>query len=104
MTYEDREQIFSKEILHISDIQKLFGCAQSTASAILQSWKRKILFSGKDLRINLDGKIHIMDYFDVMNINPQDPGERYYRKKPEDIVVENQETEAPVYHRRSVCM
>ena len=80
MDYKKREEIFSKEALHISDVQKLFGCAKSTASNLIQGWKRKIQFSGKELRLTLDGRIHIMDYFDVMNINGEDPGERYFRR------------------------
>lgn len=84
MTYQEREEIFSKEMLHISDVQKLFDCAKSTASTLIQAWKRKLKFSGKELRLDLEGKIHIMDYFDVMNINGEDPGERYFRKKTQE--------------------
>lgn len=104
MTYQEREEIFSKEILHISDVAELFGCAPSTASALILSWKRKILFSGKDLRVELDGRIHILDYFDVMNINGEDPGERYFRKKPKGTnAIERYDDKAPA-RRRSVCV
>lgn len=104
MTYKEREEIFSKEFLHISDVQKLFGVAQSTASILMTSWKRKIQFSGKELRLNLEGKIHIMDYFDVMNINAEDPGERYARKKEEATQEDDFIIEKPAPRRKSLCV
>lgn len=104
MDYQQREEIFSKEALHISDVQKLFGCAQSTASSLIQGWKRKIQFSGKELRLNLDGRIHIMDYFDVMNINKEDPGERYFRKKPQENSAADRYLEETSSRRKSLCI
>ena len=104
MDYQQREEIFSKEALHISDVQKLFGCAQSTASNLIQGWKRKIQFSGKELRLNIEGRIHIMDYFDVMNINKEDPGERYFRKKPQEKSAGERYLEETHQKRRSLCI
>ena len=103
MTYQGREEIFSKEALHISDIQQLIGCSPSTAAALIREWKRKIEWSGKELRLKLDGKIHILDYFDVMGINGEDPGERYFRRKPkEKSAGERYLEERPT--RKSLCI
>lgn len=104
MTYEEREDIFSKEALHISDVSALIGCSFDKAAVLIREWKRKIQFSGKELRLNLDGKIHILDYFDVMGINGEDPGERYFRRKPKGNSAGDRYMDERSPKRRSLCV
>lgn len=106
MDYKKREEIFSKEALHISDVAALIGCSYDKAAVLIREWKRKIQFSGKELRLNLDGKIHILDYFDVMGINGEDPGERYFRRKPKEKSAGERylEERAAPSTRKSVCL
>lgn len=98
MTYEEREEIFSKEAISIKDISCLMECSEGYASVLIRNWKRKLMSKGKELRLETEGKIHILDYFDVMNINGDDPGERYSRKHETE---KSSCTERP--QRRSLC-
>lgn len=67
MTYERREQIFSKEYLTNKDIAEIFGVDPSRGSVILGNIKRKV-----GDRLNIRGKVHVQDYFDAFDLNPAD--------------------------------
>lgn len=81
MTYQEREEIFSKEALHVSDIQSLFGMKYSTAAKIIRDMKLKRQIQGRPLRINIDGYIHTSDYLEEIGLDPIHPGDRYTKKK-----------------------
>lgn len=74
MTYEDRERIFSKEIITYLELAELLQVDPSTASTILNSIKKK------SDRLHIRGKIHVQDYLDYFGIKSL---ERY--KKVDDI-------------------
>lgn len=62
MTYAEREAIFSKEYITISDLQALLGLTyQASAKKI-----REIKF--KFDRLQVQGKVHVEDYFDYFKI------------------------------------
>ena len=87
MTYVEREDTFSKEVLNLKDVAKLFDCSLGKASVIVREWKSRLTIGmGKKLHLELDGKIHILDYFEIMGIDPCHPGERYVEKKPKHSV------------------
>lgn len=65
MTYEQREDIFSKEYLSISDIQSLLGLTYQDAAKTIRNIKRKTD------RLGIRGKIHIQDYFDYYQIKTE---------------------------------
>lgn len=71
MTYSRREEIFSKECLTIKDIQELFSVSYGAAAKIIRDIKRSIEFSGKRLRLDMNGKIHVQDYLDYNNVENQ---------------------------------
>lgn len=81
MDYKQREEIFSKEALSIKDVMELVGCSKDKAAVLIRNWKRNIILTKeRKPRLEVEGKIHILDYFDVMNINPDTPGDRYCKK------------------------
>ena len=97
MDYKRREEIFSKEALSIKDVSELFGCSEGKACVLIKGWKRKLIYQDKTLRLDVSGKIHILDYMDVMGIEQIDNRERYPNtKKP---VLQLNETA-----RKSVCL
>lgn len=77
MTYTEREQIFSKEVLSLDDVMKLFDISKSAACTKVQDIKRQL---GKD-RIKIQGKLHILDYLEYLKIEDEKLLDRY--KKPE---------------------
>lgn len=103
MTYQEREEIFSKEVLHINDVAKLMDCSYSEACNLIKTWKRKLEFKDKKLRLEVAGRLHILDYFDVMGINPDHPGDRYFKKR-ENTTSECSTEEVCLPNRRSVCV
>lgn len=101
MNYQEREEIFSKEVLHINDVSKLMDCSYSEACNLIKTWKRKLQFKDKKLRLEVSGRIHIHDYFDVMGINPDHPGDRYFKKKEfsvyDELAACDSETRKKIY-------
>lgn len=71
MTYERREEIFSKDILNIKDLMDLMDLPYQQAAALMREIKRK------HDRLNVLGKIHVQDYLDHFKL---DGGERYGKK------------------------
>ena len=71
MTYSKREEIFSKEYLSIGDIQELFGMGYDEAAKVIREIKRSLQMNEQNprgLRLNVQGKIHVQDYFDYYGI------------------------------------
>jgi hypothetical protein len=69
MTMTEREDIFAKEYLSIKDIAKLFDVCDKKASVLILDMKRRLTIGmGKNLRLSLEGKIHIQDYLDYLGV------------------------------------
>lgn len=69
MTFERRNEIFSKEALSIDDVKELMGVSYDTAQKLIQTIRRH------SDRLNIQGKVHIQDYIDYFHLPP----ERYYQ-------------------------
>lgn len=67
MNYLRREEIFSKEYLTNHDLAEIFGVDASRGSTMLKNIKRKV-----GDRLNIQGKVHIQDYFEAFDLNPTD--------------------------------
>lgn len=72
MTFAEREQIFSKDVLFAEDIMKLFECDRQKAYSIIRKIK-----SNSENRLDEQGKCHIEDYFECFKIPLSD---RYTRR------------------------
>lgn len=69
MTVAERSDMFSKEYLSIKDIAKLFDVCDKKASVLILDMKRRLTVGmGKNLRLSLEGKIHIQDYLDYLGV------------------------------------
>lgn len=66
MTFEQRERIFSKDYISLSEFMEITGYCRSTASGKMKAIRRKYN------RLNTLGRIHTQDYFDYFNLNPND--------------------------------
>lgn len=62
MTYQRREEIFSREALGCSEIMELLGVGKSTAYNIIAEIKRS------NDRLGIEGKVHVQDYLDYYNL------------------------------------
>ena len=62
MTYEEREAIFSKEALSITDFEKLFGVSYQEAAKTMRQIKLKYD------RLKIQGRLHVEDYFKYYDI------------------------------------
>ena len=62
MTPEMRASIFSKEVLTINDMAAMLSMTYGGAAKVIRDIRRK------HDRLGIEGKIHIMDYFDYFNI------------------------------------
>jgi hypothetical protein len=60
---KERMEIFSKEVLTNTDIQRLFCVKQSKACEIIQAIK------SKSDRLHIAGVVHIQDYIDCYNLD-----------------------------------
>ena len=56
MTFEERNEIFSKECISTHDLMKLFDISTSKASALMGNIKLK------SNMLNVRGKCHVLDY------------------------------------------
>jgi hypothetical protein len=93
--YKRREAIFSKEALSIKDVAELYGCCESKACILIKGWKNKLIYQDIPLRLDVRGKIHVLDYMKALGIEQVDERERYpIASKPKT----NEIT------RRSVCV
>ena len=86
MTVQERKEIFAKEYLSIDDIGKLFDINYNMASAFIVKIKKKLVVGyGKELRLDINGKIHIEDYLDYIGVK----AERYSFKEDEELWQKN---------------
>lgn len=70
MTVEEREKIFSKEVLNVTDIAKLFDCSERTAYDIIANIKlRYNRLADKSIRTGFKGKVHVQDYLDCYGLD-----------------------------------
>ena len=76
MTIEERQEIFSKECLSIDDFKKLFDMPYPSASEYMRKLKTKLTMGmGKELRMDINGKIHTLDYYEA--VGAPIPANRY---------------------------
>ena len=68
MTYSEREEIMSRDVMTGADIQKLQGCNASQASRIITDIKYVIEKRGDKPRIDQRGKLHTQDYLDFYRL------------------------------------
>ena len=80
MTMMERGDIFSKEVLSIADIEKLYEVSYKQASELLLEMKKKLTGNGKELRVAIQGKIHTQDYLDWVGVT----ADRYSIKKGDE--------------------
>ena len=72
MTVQERQEIFAKEYLSIADFEKLYDIGYNQASEMLLGMKKRIEIGLKqNLRIKIQGKIHIQDYLDCLSLPPE---------------------------------
>ena len=90
MTFAEREAIFAKEALTNQDLMKLFDCSKSTASQKAHEIKRRV-----GDRLGIQGRVHVQDYFDYMNIKSE-ALERYKKPMSDDSL--------PPIIKRTVCI
>ena len=69
MTFDRRNEIFSKEALSIDDVKELMGVSYDTAQKLIQTIRRR------HDRLNIQGKVHVQDYIEYFHLPP----ERYYQ-------------------------
>lgn len=80
MTFCEREEMFSKDVLTIKDVQQLMCMDYTTASQFILRVKRKV---GDRLRVS--GKLHVQDYLDYIGVDV----DRYSRQpKNNEVVLE----------------
>ena len=68
MTYALRAEIFSKEVLTIEDIEKLYAIGYDEAAKFIRDIRKKMKYRGDELRVDIQGKLHVQDYFDYFRI------------------------------------
>lgn len=66
MTYEQRERIFSKDYISLSEFMEITGYCKTQASQKMTEIRRRYN------RLNVEGRIHVQDYFDFYGLNPTD--------------------------------
>jgi hypothetical protein len=86
MTYARREEIFSKEALTNQDLAELFDVCESSASQKAKEIRRVV-----GDRLGIQGRVHVQDYLDYMQIKAERMD--MYRKPQKEV-------EMP---RKSVC-
>lgn len=75
MTYERREEIFSKEAISLEDMMELLGVCKTTACIKIKDIKRKV-----GDRLGITGKLHVQDYIDWLELEKDAHLDRY--RKP----------------------
>lgn len=85
MTYSRREEIFSKDYLNIQDVQELLGLGYDDAAKMIRDIKRSLKLNGVKVRLDIQGKLHVQDYFDYFGIT------NYERYLPAVRIVLNKE-------------
>jgi hypothetical protein len=62
MTFEEREQLLSKDALSIKDLERLLGLTYQSSAKLIRQIKFKFD------RLKIEGHIHTEDYFEYFNI------------------------------------
>lgn len=92
MTYARREEIFSKEVLSIADLQELLDLQYQGAAEMMRTIKRELnmnpKYNGQGIRLDLQGKLHTQDYLDYFQIKSF---ERYSKPMDEEILGESKD-------------
>ena len=69
MTMQERQDIFAKEYLSIADIEKLYDITYERASKFITDIKKALTIGrGAALRLDIQGKLHILDYLDWLGV------------------------------------
>jgi hypothetical protein len=69
MTMQDRQNIFAKEYLSIKDIEMLFDMSYPQASKMITDIKKRLTVGLKqELRLSVQGKLHVQDYLDWLGV------------------------------------
>lgn len=68
MTYTEREEIMSKDVMTTAELARLLDCNIATASMTLGDIKSSIVRNGEKPRIDARGKLHVQDYCDYYRI------------------------------------
>ena len=67
MTEAERKEILLKDCLSIRDFMKLYDMPYPTAGEQIRKLKDKLTIGmGKELRVDVNGKIHTLDYFEAV--------------------------------------
>ena len=83
MTYERREEIFSKEVITLSEMEELLSLSKPASSSKMTEMKRQV-----GDRLGINGRIHVEDYFAWLRRNGTEVmEERYFRPKDEPPIV-----------------
>lgn len=70
MTMQERQEIFAKEYLSIKDMEALFGVTYPQASKMITDIKKRLTVGlKKELRLNMQGKLHVQDYLDYLGVS-----------------------------------
>jgi hypothetical protein len=70
MTMQERQEIFAKEYLSIKDMEALFGVTYPQASKMITDIKKRLTVGlKKELRLNVQGKLHVQDYLDYLGVS-----------------------------------
>ena len=80
MTYDEREEMFSKDVLTAADLQKLLGISKTYAYEIMRKIK------AKSDRLGIDGKIHTQDYLDYYNLPQSDRYNKMGERETDKVI------------------
>lgn len=69
MTYKEREQIFSKDVMTLTEFAALMDMDKCEASRTMVDIKTYFENIGKKPRIKTRGKLHVQDYIDYYRLN-----------------------------------
>lgn len=67
MNWEEREKIFSKDVITLEEFMKLLDLDKSSASILMNDIKKSL----KRPRIIQRGKLHVQDYLDFYHLDSQ---------------------------------
>lgn len=82
MTYERREEIFSKEAISLDDMMELLGVCKTTACIKIKDIKRKV-----GDRLGITGKLHVQDYIDWLELEKDAHLDRYRKPTEHEAIL-----------------
>lgn len=72
MTWNKRSDIFAKDVLTIEDIQELLCMSYQDAAKFIRDAKQALKmnpkYNNQGVRLDIQGRLHVQDYFDYFNI------------------------------------